>query len=217
MTRNIIFLAACLFIATTLSSCDDCRGLFGKEKVECQNGGTCNEGTCDCLKGYYGEHCELKDFCELNDVVCVYGECTDGICYCDAGFEGEDCSVSSRAKFLGDYQITEQCDKLDTVTGHKLSIEEDVLNPARMHIYNLFNYNQFPINGFFSKISAVPTPNSNNFSIPEQQPDGDARAIRGSGSIVVLDSNTTKLHIEYVYKNKSAKEFNCTLDATLIQ
>ena len=42
-----------IMVAFTLSSCRDyCKN------VSCENGGTCNEGNCDCLPGYTGEKCQ---------------------------------------------------------------------------------------------------------------------------------------------------------------
>lgn len=216
MTKNLLLICLAFSSILILPSCDDCRGLFGKEKVECSNGGTCNNGECDCLKGYYGDQCEQIDVCELKDVVCVYGECEEGICICTPGFEGDDCSISSREKYLGMYQVTEGCENLDTLTGHKFTIEENILNPAEMHIINMFNYNQFPVNGFFSKVTAVPTANSDKFQIPNQQPDGNGRTIQGSGSITQVDSVNIVLEMDYKVKKQDGTEFNCTVQANFI-
>lgn len=185
--------------------------------IDCENGGTCNDGKCDCLKGYYGDNCELKDFCELNEVVCVYGECTDGLCDCTEGYEKEDCSVAARDKFLGTYTFKEECDPLDTVVGYQMIISQDVLNPAYMYLSNVFNNEQFPINGFYSKIKALPTPNTNKFKIPNQDPDANGKSINGDGTLTVLDSATTQITINYTTTMKNGKTYSCTLSATLNQ
>lgn len=185
--------------------------------IDCENGGTCNDGKCDCLKGYYGDNCELKDFCDLNEVICVYGDCVDGVCECTNGYEKADCSVAARDKFLGTYSIKEACDPLDTVVGYSMAITQDIQNPANMYLSNVFNDEQFPINGFFSKIKAVPTPNTNKFKIPNQDPDANGKFISGDGTLVVLDSATTQITINYTATMKNGKSYTCQLDATLNQ
>lgn len=49
LTLPVFILAIAMF---SFSSCDKCR------KVDCQNGGTCNEGTCECPDGTEGTSCE---------------------------------------------------------------------------------------------------------------------------------------------------------------
>lgn len=205
---NLLFVSAGLMLM--MASCA-CNG------VDCQNGGTCNDGKCDCLKGYYGDNCELKDFCELNEVVCVYGDCEEGICNCEDGYEKEDCSVAARDKFLGVYDITEACDPLDTVTGYQFTIEQDIANPAKMNLLYVFSESKFPLNGFFSKVFATPTPNTNKFRIPNQQPDGNGRTIAGEGTLTVLDSATTVVRIDYTVTKTNGTSYECDLEATLVQ
>ncbi len=62
--RNIAFSALLTFGAfgaITYTSCnkDECKD------VVCQNGGTCNEGTCSCTTGYTGTNCENAYASEL--------------------------------------------------------------------------------------------------------------------------------------------------------
>lgn len=215
MIKKLLLICLTLGTVVALSSCDDCRGIFGKEKVECHNGGTCNNGECDCLKGYYGTNCESIDVCELRDIVCVYGDCDEGICYCSPGFEGDDCSIETRQRYLGIYDLTESCAELDTITTHQITIEENLLDPSQMYMVNLFNYVQFPITGFFSKVYAVPTAGSDKFSIPSQEPDGNGRRISGSGSITEVDSTNIQLNIDYRITMTSGKVYDCTVQANL--
>ncbi len=215
MKYNLLFAALIGLMMLNFSSCDKCRGLLGKAKVECSNGGTCNDGACDCLKGYTGATCDSIDICELKDVFCDHGVCVDGVCNCSPGFESEDCSVWSAQKYLGTYQIIERCNKLDTFSGHKITISQDLLDPSIMKITNLFNYNQFSINGFYSKINAKPLANTTNFQIPSQAPDGTEKRIQGNGTINIIDSNNITLSIDYTITNGN-KTYDCNVQATYI-
>jgi hypothetical protein len=189
--------------------------MFGKEKIVCSNGGTCNGGECDCLKGYSGPSCDSLDLCELNDIDCVFGLCSDGLCNCQEGYEGTLCETETRAKFIGEYQISEYCDPLDTLQGHTMKIQRNLLDPTRIELVNVFNANQFPIVGFYSKIDGRAQTNSFNFSIPNQAPDDNTRTMSGSGSIDLSDTNNITITIDYTVVNGN-KSYSCTLEGTKI-
>lgn len=119
----LVFLFSSVF---TLISCDECR------KIECNNGGICAEGICDCPDGFSGTNCDTEDLCItqtvecLNDGecfdgackcktfyygescadYCVYGTYADGNCNCNDGIEGDNCDIFSRDKFEGTYTFT---------------------------------------------------------------------------------------------------------------
>jgi hypothetical protein len=215
MNKFFTILFAFAFASISFTSCDDCRGIFGKNKVECSNGGTCNAGLCDCLKGYTGTNCEILVPCELKDIVCVYGTCEDGTCICESGYEGDDCSGEIRAKFLGSWGVWESCEKLDTLGGYSISIERDLLDGNKMKIKNLFTYEHFPINGFFSPVVATGTPGTNEFKISNQKPDGNDKSITGTGLIEVIDGLNQTIKIDYVITNKS-KEYTCSVTGQFI-
>jgi|GEM_PF-1333689 len=64
------------FLSASFSGCKDpC-----KDAV-CLNGGTCDDGDCDCPLGYTGEHCETEvDAC--TQVTCDQNQaCVDGTCH----------------------------------------------------------------------------------------------------------------------------------------
>lgn len=217
MIRSLILPVVIAILSFGSISCGDCVGAFGKEKVVCNNGGTCNDGECDCLKGYSGPSCDSLDLCELNDVVCVFGDCEDGLCFCQNGYEGEVCEIESRVKFLGKYRVSaERCDPLDTVAGREIEIQRDAFDASKITISNLFSYNNFPINGFFSRIEATATPNSMNFNIFGQSPDDNAKTISGSGTLDLSDTSAVKVFIDYTVINGN-KEYTCALDATFIE
>lgn len=209
MKRLLLLFAAAIFLLGTLESCNQCRG------VDCDNGGTCNDGECDCLKGFEGDNCEIKDICVLNDVVCVFGECEEGICNCNEGIELADCSREARQKFIGKFNTTEYVVNVDTVGGIEIRIEKDLLNVPKMEILNLYNFNNFS-NGFFSRVEAEARVNTKQFTIPRQAPDDTQKEIDGSGFITVSpDSTIINLTIQYTVYDGN-KEISGTVEGVLV-
>ncbi len=52
------------------------------ENVECFNGGTCNEGSCDCVNGYTGTSCEIAPQCNDSKPCPLPKQCENYICVC---------------------------------------------------------------------------------------------------------------------------------------
>ena len=78
------------------------------KNVECENGGTCNDGSCNCPEGYSGAQCEIFDSCY--NVVCLNGGvCINGDCNCAPGYEGIDCSFKTQDKYVGIYSAADAC------------------------------------------------------------------------------------------------------------
>jgi len=169
---SLIFLFVGL--AFMVSSCGDCQG------VDCQNGGSCNEGECDCLHGYSGENCDVADFCILLDRNCLNGGvCLDGECDCPTGFEGTDCEIVSRQRFLGNYNGLDRCDDGDT-TQHSFSIEAHPIFQEEIYIRELWNQQ------FVNRVRA--TANDYQLTIKAQKPDFNEFEIKGSGRIDTADN-----------------------------
>ena len=63
MKKITIYIFTITFIIGTIALFYSCNKDKCKEII-CQNGGSCIEGTCDCLGGYYGDNCEKvnRDF-----------------------------------------------------------------------------------------------------------------------------------------------------------
>ena len=79
--------------AYTCGAADLC--LF-PEVVHCGEHGECNAGTCLCLDGYTGTHCEiLPDRCQFPVAVDCghHGSCAAGVCTCIDGYTGSRCEL----------------------------------------------------------------------------------------------------------------------------
>src|SRR5688572_7935721 len=86
--NKVYYLILSLGLMAAVTGCDKCKD------VSCSNGGTCEDGTCNCLTGFSGENCETEDKCVSNNVNCLNGgECVDGECDCAAYYHGDDCAV----------------------------------------------------------------------------------------------------------------------------
>ncbi len=112
-----------------------------------------------------------KDACK--DVTCQNGgSCTDGSCVCPAGFEGSNCEVSTRAKFLGFYNVTETCP--GEVYSYTFTITAGPSSATAIIIDNITGWG--PITG---------TVSGNGLTIPTQQVTemGDIVTVVGSGQI----------------------------------
>lgn len=210
--KHVLYLFALLSVSVAITSCQ-CRGPFGGARIVCSNGGTCNDGVCDCLKGYYGTNCTEIDSCDLLDVFCERGDCDNGECFCDVGWQGDSCNFETRSPFIAYYAVTEYCFGLDTVGGHQIWITRDPVNGDGMFIHNLFSYDNFFRTGYFSKIEATAVIDSTaiRFEMPNQRPDGGKKSISGSGFLTIQDTSTTNITINYINQNGSKKPDTCIL------
>ena len=59
--------AALLLLATACKNDDPCK------ETNCQNGGVCLDGTCDCPDGFSGPNCEVKDLCHEANITGEWG------------------------------------------------------------------------------------------------------------------------------------------------
>ena len=76
----------------TFYGCDPCKN------TNCQNGGVCDNGTCDCSPGYSGVKCQNYDPC-YNTKCTNGGVCVNGTCNCPTGYSGSNCQFRSACYF----------------------------------------------------------------------------------------------------------------------
>lgn len=58
---------------------------------KCPENATEVNGNCECLAGYSGEECSVKDLCVINQPDCGIFPCENGQCQCSDGYTGENC------------------------------------------------------------------------------------------------------------------------------
>lgn len=76
------------------------------ENVSCQNGGTCDDGTCICINGFSGQFCQTApDPCA--GIICLNGgSCANGVCNCPTGYTGSDCSQQTTPEYIEITSVT---------------------------------------------------------------------------------------------------------------
>jgi hypothetical protein len=192
--------AMCLF-----SSCksDPC------ETVNCENGGTCVDGTCNCPTGYSGVICQIAPVIDpCANVTCVNGTATASgttcDCVCEEGYEGAACDIESRAKFLVTGQsVIEHCGSL-TSTPYIIDVIAGT-DVTEVKIKNLANYNCSGGQDYY--VSG--TIEDNAISIPTQVVSVCGVTFTGSGS--VTGSTVT---ISYSATDGALITDNCTITYT---
>jgi len=92
-TKSILLLFAIIATGLTVFSCsDDSDEVDPCENISCLNGGTCEDGTCDCPEGFSGTNCAEEDLCFTQNIECLNGgTCVDGSCDCPEGYLGDRC------------------------------------------------------------------------------------------------------------------------------
>ena len=163
----------------TLTSCDECAD------VTCENGGTCEEGVCQCTDNFYGDACEVE---------CVNGTYGSGSCLCDAGYEGDACTDESRADMIGTYTGAEVCGSGNDNYSSTVTEASDVDKILISNLYNTFSAN------------VVATVDGNSFSIASQDPDNNGVTVSGSGSI---NDNASIMTITFTITANGGTD-NCT-------
>ncbi len=163
----IVTLTAFSLITYTACKQDKCKD------VACINGGACQDGSCICPSGYTGSHCEtapIPDPCA--NVTCQNGgTCHNGTCACPSGYEGTYCETLVIGKFIGTYNVSENCTVSGAIGPYAATIIQSAVNNVTITMNNFGDFgSSFAINGIV---------NGNDLTIPSQTISG--YTISGTG------------------------------------
>ena len=89
---------------------------------KCSGHGTCHNGTCTCLPGYYGEDCSRL---ACPNRCSSHGICNAGACVCYAGWMGEACNLKACAHDCNNrgYCLNGTCECAPPWTGPDCSVQ----------------------------------------------------------------------------------------------
>ncbi len=177
------------FSVITYTACkqDKCKG------IACINGGACENGSCICPSGYTGSHCEtapVPDPCA--NVTCQNGgTCHNGTCSCPSGYEGTYCESLMTGKFIGTYNVSENCTVSGTIGPYTAVIDQSTANNITILMTNFGDFGvSFIVNG---------TVNGDNLTISSQTLNG--YTISGTGAY-----NNGIININYSVASASLNE-----------
>lgn len=128
------------------------------------------------------------------NVRCPFGRtCVLGDCLCPAGYEGDNCNILSRDKYLGTYQVNENCANRPS-GGFFFSTITIGSDDFKVNIGNMAN------TGLFAEAFVT----GNFVQIPSQNL--GATTISGSGEFF---PNTNTMRLQYDFQNNLGF-FSCT-------
>lgn len=132
------------------------------------------------------------------DVTCVFGDCAGNDCNCFNGYEGDSCSVLTTQKFIGKWSAVDSCETNVYVYDATISASSTLLNKIQINNFGRWG-TDFTITADIS---------GTDFTIPAQTIQGIT--ISGSGAIVVIDSNTATITVDYTAKDEFQATDQCS-------
>ncbi len=220
MRSSLDALSSLLFILSILlvSCADQCKD------VTCLNDGVCNDGQCDCLRGYSGSDCSTVNRCLANNVQCENGgycengsctcpdgffgdDCTlqcdngivvNGVCECNEGYSGNTCGFLARDPMIGRYTANDNCIPGGSSNSYQFSVDSNALSIHNINIVGLWD----------GMITApiVGTVAGTQITITTQTPPGSSYTISGSGT---YDNNRLTLNYNLT-NNSTGDSYSCT-------
>lgn len=126
---------------------------------------------------------------------CSNGSCSSGSCVCVSGYEGSECDIEQRAKFLGLYSFSENCN------GSSFNYAASIGKGSSVNAVILFDFYALPN----TEIKA--TVYGQNITIGQQTiiHDGNEYSISGSGSI-----SGQLLTLNYTMTTPSKSDLSCS-------
>ena len=192
------------------------------DSIECQNGGSCTDGACECPTGYGGDNCETFLTCEVLQPFCPTNsacEIEDGeaVCYCINGYEGADCDTLTRTFYTNGSTLYTP---LDVCTqGGPVPIGQTFTYSAVKFLIGATNdeFVMEAFGGFDSpsvnvkgKISGL-----NTFTVASQTQPGWGLTVKGQDNTNgTLNRATNKVTLPYQITYDDASVDRCTVEFT---
>ncbi|MCB9045759.1 MAG: calcium-binding EGF-like domain-containing protein [Chitinophagales bacterium] len=190
LLKNFIFPGLLTLFAFSLVLYASCNNKC--KDITCQNGGTCENGSCKCPTGYEGEFCETaSDPC--SNIDCLNGgTCDNGKCNCPDGYEGDKCEIAINDRYTGIWTVFED-GTLTNAAQYEISVTSG--SPTTIKVSNF--YNRFMSNMVNINIDG------NNMTIPQQDING--YIIEGNGTLEWdnIDPSHGKVTLRYKVKEPS--------------
>jgi hypothetical protein len=167
----------------TQQSCSDpCKD------VTCDNGGTCEEGTCKCATGFFGDNCQTE--CKNG------GTGTNSGCTCATGYEGTKCETKMADKFVASFKYNET-----TGTGCGVSDWPVTISASSSAINKILinGFGGFGCNGVNIVVEA--TVNGKDITVANQTFCSGGLTIKsGTGT---MNASNTSFTVNYTYNDGS--------------
>ena len=134
-------------------------------------------------------------------LICDNGAtCEEGNCICEPGYEGRFCSDETRGKFIGVYNVNDQCGGNPSTT-----YECWIMRPAADVVQIVFsNFSNIENSGIIPNVYGEVT-EGNNFNIPSQV----VEDITFSGSGVLNESGSITINYD---RTESGTTLSCSAD-----
>ncbi|MBA2422489.1 MAG: hypothetical protein H0V61_04620 [Chitinophagales bacterium] len=124
------------------------------------------------------------------------GICIDGICGCQSGYEGDDCIIKTLTKFLGAYNVSDNC----SVTGNAIyTVNVWAVDSNNTEVF-IANFNNDFSNSVQANIGIA------TIEIPPQFPDADGRSVTGNGTF----NGTSTITWNYTIISPGGQINSCT-------